>query len=46
MPQSHPSGGENANIVLLGKEKLELQHRPIPTIKADEVLVKVMATGM
>ncbi|BEI80058.1 hypothetical protein CcaverHIS002_0105870 [Cutaneotrichosporon cavernicola] len=45
MPQTHPTG-TNAHVVLLGKERIEVQYRPIPTVKNDEVLVKVMATGL
>ncbi|BEJ11134.1 hypothetical protein CspHIS471_0105560 [Cutaneotrichosporon sp. HIS471] len=45
MPHTHPTG-TNAHVVLLGKERIEVQYRPIPTVKNDEVLVKVMATGL
>lgn len=45
MPHTHPTG-TNAHVVLLGKERIEIQHRPIPVIKSHEVLVKVMATGL
>lgn len=38
--------GENAHMVLLGREKMELQYRAIPEPGPDQVLIKVMATGM
>ncbi len=45
MPHTHPAG-TNAHVVLMGKEHIEVQYRPMPIIKPHEVLVKVMATGL
>lgn len=46
MAPTPASDGKNPTIVLVGKEKLEIQERPIPTYSDDEVLIKVMATGL
>lgn len=46
MPYSDPTDCENVHLILTGKEKMELHHRAVPTIRADEVLIKVMSTGM
>ncbi|GMK54284.1 hypothetical protein CspeluHIS016_0108700 [Cutaneotrichosporon spelunceum] len=45
MPPTLPTG-TNAHIVLLGKENIEVQYRPIPAVTGDQVLVKMMATGL
>ncbi|CAK9786292.1 unnamed protein product [Cutaneotrichosporon oleaginosum] len=45
MPHTHPAG-TNKHVVLMGKEHIEVQYRPMPLIKPHEVLVKVMATGL
>lgn len=46
MPILHPTGGENPTVMLVGKEELEVRNRPIPTIGNDDVLIKVMVTGL
>jgi hypothetical protein len=38
--------GMNMNVVLTGKETVVLEDRPIPEIGPNDVLVKVMSTGM
>lgn len=46
MPVVTPQDGDNPTMVLVGKEKLELQNRHIPNIGDNDVLIKVMATGL
>lgn len=37
---------ENRSVVWVAPEKVELQHRPVPEVKEDEVLVEVIVTGI
>lgn len=46
MTASKNFNGPNTHCVLTGKESVIIENRPIPKCGADQVLVKVMATGM
>lgn len=38
--------GGNLTAVLTGFKTFELEDRPVPVLKDDEILIRVMATGM